>query len=166
MTTPTPATSASASTSTSSGTSVPATTSTGASDATKNALSSPDGRISVADGVVAKVAGMAAREMSGVHAMGGGGARAVGALRSRVGGGPSVTQGVSVEVGETQAAIDLDLVVEYGVSVADLGRGIQRNVKSAVERMTGLQVTEVNVSIDDVYIPSDDNDSSDSNSNS
>jgi uncharacterized alkaline shock family protein YloU len=144
-------------------TKVPATTSTGASDETKNALASPDGTISVADGVVAKVAGMAAREMSGVHAMGGGGARAVGALRSRVGGGPSVTQGVSVEVGEAEAAVDLDLVVEYGVSVADLGRAIQRNVKSAVERMTGLRVTEVNVTVGDVYIPSDDSgDSSDS----
>jgi uncharacterized alkaline shock family protein YloU len=101
---------------------------------------------------------MAAKEMSGVHAMGGAGARALGSVRSRIPGssGPSVTQGVTVEVGETQAAIDLDLVVDYGVSAADLGRAIQRNVKSAVERMTGLQVTEVNVNIDDVYLPDDD----------
>jgi uncharacterized alkaline shock family protein YloU len=160
MSTPTPASTPSApsASSASRAPKVPATTSTDADEATKNALASPDGKISVADGVVAKVAGMAAREMSGVHAMGGGGARAVGALRSRVGSGPSVTQGVSVEVGETQAAIDLDLVVEYGVSVADLGRAIQRNVKSAVERMTGLEVSEVNVTVDDVYIPSDDSD--------
>jgi len=63
-----------------------------------------------------------------------------------------------VEVGETQAAIDLDITVEYGVSIADLGRSIQRNVKSSVERMTGLQVTEVNVAVDGVYIgePADD----------
>ena len=136
---------------------VPATTSTDASEDTKYALASPDGKISVADGVVAKVAGMAAREMDGVHAMGGGGARALGSVRQRIPGssGPSVTQGVTVEVGETQAAIDLDLVVEYGVSVADLGRAIQRNVKSAVERMTGLAVTEVNVSVDDVHVPDD-----------
>jgi uncharacterized alkaline shock family protein YloU len=100
---------------------------------------------------------MAAKEMSGVHAMGGGGARALGSVRQRIPGssGPSITQGVSVEVGETQASIDLDLVVEYGVSVADLGRAIQRNVKTAVERMTGLEVTEVNVSVDDVYVPDD-----------
>jgi uncharacterized alkaline shock family protein YloU len=137
----------------------PATTSASASEGTKNALASQDGKITVADSVVSKVAGMAAREMDGVHAMGGGGARALGSVRQRIPGssGPSVTQGVSVEVGETQAAIDLDLVVEYGVSVADLGRAIQRNVKSAVERMTGLEVTEVNVTVDDVHLPDDSN---------
>ena len=64
-----------------------------------------------------------------------------------------------MEVGETQAAIDLDIVVEYGVSIADLGRSIQRNVKQAVERMTGLDVVEVNVNVDDLYLPgSDDQD--------
>jgi uncharacterized alkaline shock family protein YloU len=138
----------------------PVATSTGASESTKSALASPDGKISVVDAVVAKVAGMAAREMSGVHAMGSGGARALGNVRQRMPGssGPSVTQGVSVDVDETQAAIDLDLVVDYGVSVADLGRAIQRNVKSAVERMTGLAVTEVNVSVDDVHVPDDDSD--------
>jgi uncharacterized alkaline shock family protein YloU len=143
--------------STAGATRVPATTSAGAGPDTKSGLASPDGKISVADGVVAKVAGMAAREMDGVFAMGGGGARALGSVRSRIpgSGGPSVTQGISVEVGETQAAIDLDLVVEYGVSVADLGRAIQRNVKSAVERMTGLSVTEVNISVDDVHVPDD-----------
>jgi uncharacterized alkaline shock family protein YloU len=67
-----------------------------------------------------------------------------------------VSQGVGVEVGETQAAIDLDVVVEYGVSIADLGRSIQRNVKQSVERMTGLQVVEVNVAVDDVHLPSTD----------
>jgi uncharacterized alkaline shock family protein YloU len=56
-------------------------------------------------------------------------------------------------VGETQAAIDLDIVIDYGVSVADLGRSIQRNVKQSVERMTGLEVVEVNVTVDDVKLP-------------
>jgi uncharacterized alkaline shock family protein YloU len=65
---------------------------------------------------------------------------------------------VGVEVGETQAAIDLDIVVDYGVSIADLGRGIQRNVKQAVERMTGLEVVEVNVNVDDLYLPGGDGD--------
>ena len=55
-------------------------------------------------------------------------------------------------MGETQVALDLDIVIEYGVSIADLGRSIQRNVKSAVERMTGMEVTEVNVSVDDVFL--------------
>jgi uncharacterized alkaline shock family protein YloU len=90
-----------------------------------------------------------------VHAMGVGSARAFGALRERIPGssGPSVSQGVGVEVGETEAAVDLDIVVEYGVSIAELGRSIQRNVKQSVERMTGLRVVEVNVAVDDVYLP-------------
>ncbi len=136
----------------------PATTTDAASPAVKDRLATEDGQISVAQGVVQKIAGKACREISGVHAMGTGGTRAFGAIRERIPGssGPNVAQGVGVEVGETQAAIDLDVVVEYGVSIADLGRSIQRNVKQSVERMTGLEVVEVNVSVDDVYLPSDD----------
>ena len=133
----------------------PSTTSTEASPATKDRLATGDGQISVAEGVVQKIAGKACREVSGVHAMGAGSARAFGALRERIPGssGPNVSQGVGVEVGETEAAVDLDIVVEYGVSIAELGRSIQRNVKQAVERMTGLRVVEVNVAVDDVYLP-------------
>ena len=133
----------------------PSTTSTEASPATKDRLATGDGQISVAEGVVQKIAGKACREVSGVHAMGVGSARAYGALRERIPGssGPNVSQGVGVEVGETEAAVDLDIVVEYGVSIAELGRSIQRNVKQAVERMTGLRVVEVNVAVDDVYLP-------------
>jgi uncharacterized alkaline shock family protein YloU len=141
----------------------PAVVSPSASDATKSALASPDGTITVAESVVSKVAGIAAREMSGVHAMGGTGARAVGSVLQRLpGGSPSVTQGVSVEVGEADATINLDLIVDYGVAIADLARAIQRNVKATVERMTGFRVTEVNVTVADVFVPSDDEgDSSD-----
>ena len=105
--------------------------------------------------MVSKIAGMACKEISGVAAMGTGGSRAFGAIKERIPGssGPSVSQGVGVEVGETQAAIDLDIVIDYGVSVADLGRSIQRNVKQSVERMTGLDVVEVNVNVDDVKLP-------------
>ena len=117
--------------------------------ATRDRLATDDGQISVADNVVQKIAGKACREMSGVHAMGTGGSRAFGSIRERIPGssGPNVAQGVGVEVGETEAAVDLDIVVEYA---------IQRNVKQAVERMTGLNVVEVNVSVDDVYLPADD----------
>jgi uncharacterized alkaline shock family protein YloU len=138
----------------------PVTTSTTASPATGERLATGEGQISVADGVVQKIAGKACREIPGVHAMGTGGARAFGSIRERIPGssGPSVAQGVGVEVGETEAAIDLDIVVEYGVPIADLGRSIQRNVKQAVERMTGLRVVEVNVAVDDVYLPAADDD--------
>ncbi len=122
-----------------------------------NRLATDDGSISVAEGVVQKIAGKACREVSGVHAMGTSGSRAFGAIRERIPGssGPSFGQGVGVEVGEAEAAIDLDIVVEYGVGIAELGRSIQRNVKQAVERMTGLRVVEVNIAVDDVYLPDD-----------
>ncbi|HEX4019134.1 MAG TPA: Asp23/Gls24 family envelope stress response protein [Frankiaceae bacterium] len=119
--------------------------------------------MSVDESVVSKIAGMACREVSGVANMGTGGSRTLGAIRQRIPGssGPNVSQGVGVEVGETQAAVDLDIVVDYGVSITDLGRSIQRNVKQSVERMTGLEVVEVNVNVDDVKLPdSGDDDSS------
>ena len=135
-----------------------ATTTTTASPATRDRLTTDDGQISVAEGVVQKIAGKACQEIAGVHAMGTSGARAFGSIRERIPGssGASFSQGVGVEVGETEAAIDLDIVVQYGVAIADLGRSIQRNVKQAVERMTGLHVVEVNIAVDDVYLPTDD----------
>jgi uncharacterized alkaline shock family protein YloU len=138
----------------------PATTTTTSTPATRDRLATDDGQISVAEGVVQKIAGTACREIAGVHAMGTGGTRAFGAIRERIPGssGPNFAQGVGVEVGETEAAIDLDIVVEYGVGIAELGRSIQRNVKQAVERMTGLRVVEVNIAVDDVYLPSTDDD--------
>ena len=116
------------------------------------------GRTSIADSVVQKIAGIATREVSGVHDLGTGGKRAVGTFRQRIPGssGPNVAQGVSVEVGERQAAIDLDLVCDYGVSIVDLSHAVRRNVIISVEGMTGLEVTEVNIAVDDVFVESDD----------
>ncbi|MFI6543086.1 Asp23/Gls24 family envelope stress response protein [Streptomyces prunicolor] len=115
------------------------------------------GRTSIADVVVVKVAGIAAREIPGVHDMGGGLSRSIGAVRDRVPGGrPNVGRGVKVEVGERQTAIDLDLVVEYGVSVMDVAQDVRENVIAAVERITGLEVVEVNVTVNDVHLPDDD----------
>nr|WP_243742130.1 Asp23/Gls24 family envelope stress response protein [Actinomycetospora succinea] len=121
------------------------------------------GRTTIADPVVAKVAGLAAREIPGVHGFGGGASRAFGAITERLPGGrTSSSQGVSVEVGERQAAVDLIIVVEYGVAIADLSRAIRRNVIGAVEQMTGLQVVEVNVNVVDLHLPSDDDSDDDS----
>lgn len=123
----------------------------------QSALASQQGRTSIADVVVAKIAGIAAREVSGVHALGGGAARAVGALRDRIPGGrTNHSQGVSVEVGEREAAVDIQLVAEYGVSISDLAAGIRRNVIASVERMTGLNVTEVNIEVQDVFLETED----------
>ncbi|WP_050997263.1 MULTISPECIES: Asp23/Gls24 family envelope stress response protein [Frankia] len=119
-------------------------------------LTTERGRTSIADAVVRKIAGVAAREVAGVHKLGTGGARAVGSVRARIpGASASVAQGVAVEVGQRQAAIDLDVVCDYGVSIVDLSQSIRRNVVSSVEGMTGLEVTEVNVAIDDVFIGDD-----------
>jgi uncharacterized alkaline shock family protein YloU len=127
------------------------------SPAARDRLATGEGQITVAENVVQKIAGKACREVDGVHAMGNTGTRAFGAVRERIPGstGPNVAQGVGVEVGEKEAAIDLEIVVEYGVSIAELGRNIQRNVKQSVERMTGLRVVEVNIAVDDVYLPTD-----------
>jgi uncharacterized alkaline shock family protein YloU len=85
-------------------------------------MTTDDGKISVAQSVVQKIAGIACREISGVHAMGVSTSRAYGAVRERIPGssGPNVAQGVGVEVGETQAAIDQDIVVEVNINVDDL----------------------------------------------
>jgi uncharacterized alkaline shock family protein YloU len=92
-----------------------------------------------------------------VYDLGGGAARAFGAIRERIPGASSnVSQVVVVEVGERQAAIDLAIVVEYGVAITDPARAIRRNVIGALERMAGLEVVEVNVSVNDVHLPSDD----------
>jgi uncharacterized alkaline shock family protein YloU len=132
--------------------------STEPTERSRGAPAADHGRTTVSDGVVQKIVGMAAREVAGVHQLGTGAARAVTALRERVpgSGGISRTQGVSVEVGEKQTAVDLDVVVDYGVSIPDLAQGIRRNVINSVERMTGLEVTEVNISVDDIRLPEDD----------
>ena len=84
-------------------------------------------------------------------------ARTVGAMRDRVPGGhPSAGRGVKVEVGEKQTAIDLQVVVAYGVSITDLAAEVRENVIAAVERMTGLEVVEVNIAVNDVHLPDED----------
>lgn len=120
-------------------------------------LVTDEGRTAIADSVVAKVVGVAVRDVPGVYGMGAGMSRALGAVRDRLPGTTStITQGVGVEVGERQAAVDLDVIVEYGVSIPDLAAGVRRNVVNAVEKICGLEVTEVNIAVDDVHLPSED----------
>ncbi|WP_433787479.1 Asp23/Gls24 family envelope stress response protein [Actinomycetospora sp. CA-101289] len=121
------------------------------------------GKTTIASGVVQKIAGIAARDVSGVYSMGGGVSRAFGAIRERIPGGTGTSQaaGVQVEVGEKQAAIDLDIVVEYGAGIVELARAVRRNVIAAVEQMTGLEVIEVNIAVNDIHMPGDDNNDDD-----
>jgi len=121
------------------------------------ALITPDGTTTIAQSVVQKIAGMAATDVSGVYQLGGSAANALSSLKNRLPGSsaPSVTQGVSVEVGETEATAEINLTAEYGVAIHDVAAAVRRNVMSAVTRMTGLTVTRVDVNVDDVHLPSD-----------
>jgi uncharacterized alkaline shock family protein YloU len=122
-------------------------------------LQSTQGTTSIADTVVSKIAGIAAKDVSGVYSLGSGASRAVSAVRERIPGGRvNHSQGVSVEVGETQAAVDIDMIAQYGVAITDLASGVRRNVIASIERMTGLEVTEVNISVADIHLPEDDED--------
>jgi len=113
------------------------------------------GRTTIAVGVVEKIAGVAAREVDGVYALGSG-ARGFGAVRERVPGAkPNVGKGVKGEVGEKQAALDIDLIVEYDVPIHKVAASVRTHVIEAVERTTGLEVVEVNISVNDVHLPSD-----------
>ena len=132
---------------------------TGSLSTRDQGLQTAQGSTSIADTVVSKIAGIAAKDVSGVYALGGNASRALGAVRERIPGGRvNHSQGISVEVGETQAAVDIDMIAEYGVAIADLAVGVRRNVIASIERMTGLEVTEVNISVADIHLPEDDRD--------
>jgi uncharacterized alkaline shock family protein YloU len=117
-------------------------------------LSTEHGQTQIADRVVAKIASMATREIPGVQSMGKGLTRRVGQLREMMpgaDGGPS-QQGVSVEVGERETAVDLDVVTWYGQSIADVTDAVRQNVIDRVQGMTGLDVVEVNIYVDDIVV--------------
>ncbi|AYG03135.1 Asp23/Gls24 family envelope stress response protein [Gryllotalpicola protaetiae] len=107
------------------------------------------------DGVIAKVAGIAAREVPGVHALGGGAARAFGAIRDAIN-TTDLGQGISVEVGEKQVAVDVTLVADYPVALQDVAERVRAAVTTAIQTLVGMDVTEVNITVNDVHIPSDD----------
>ena len=124
-----------------------------------DALHTEQGDTTIAETVVSKVAGIATREVPGVFAMGNAARRAIGNLQQRIPGGSgqsSVTSGVAVEKGESQAAIDITVVVEYGASIVTVSEQIRENVIRAVEHATGLQVVAVNVNVTDVHLPDED----------
>lgn len=114
-------------------------------------LKSDRGSTTVGDSVVTQVAGIAAQEIEGVQ-MGGGSSAAVGSFLSGVTGGNSSTRGVSVEVGDEEAAMDLVMVIEYGKPIPQVVEAVRKNVINKVENLVGLRVTEVNVTVNDVQI--------------
>ena len=112
------------------------------------------GKTTIDDGVVSKIVGIAAREVPGVHALGGGAARAIGTFRNALN-QTDLGQGVKVEVGETQVAADLVIVTEYPVDLQRVANDVRRSVTEAITALVGLEVAEVNVRVDDVFIPGD-----------
>ena len=109
------------------------------------------GRTIISEAAVAKVAGIAARAVPGVYSLGSGPSRALGAIRDAVGSSDHAA-GVRAEVGETQVAVDINLVALYGHPLHGVANQVRAAVYRAVEELVGLQVIEVNVEITDVYI--------------
>ena len=119
-------------------------------------LKSEMGTTTVSNSVVSQIAGIAALEVEKVQMGGGSTTAAVGGfLQSVTGssGGDNFSKGVTVEVGEEEAAIDLTMAVEYGQSVPRVTDAVRRNVINRVENLSGLRVTEVNIHVNDVQIP-------------
>lgn len=109
------------------------------------------GSIRIADDVVGIIAGLAATEVPGVAGMSGG----IGGGIAEMLGRKNLSRGVKVEVGEREAAVDLHVIVEFGVRIPEVAAHIQNNVKHAIEGMTGLLVVEVNIHVQGVIFPNE-----------
>jgi uncharacterized alkaline shock family protein YloU len=105
--------------------------------------------------VIAKLVGLAVRDVPGVYALGGGAARALGAIREALS-STDHSQGVAVQVGEGQVTVDLSIVAEYPAPLQKVGDDARNAVIAAIETLAGLQVTVVNVTINDVHLPDED----------
>jgi uncharacterized alkaline shock family protein YloU len=119
-------------------------------------LATERGATTIADIVVTKVAGIAAREVGGVHRLGGAVARALGAVTQRLQAPENSTQGVSVSVTDSDATVALTVIIDYGESIPDVAQEIRDNVIRRIEGTTGLTVTAVDVAVTDLYFPGDD----------
>ncbi|MDO5049664.1 MAG: Asp23/Gls24 family envelope stress response protein [Actinomycetaceae bacterium] len=113
------------------------------------------GQTTIYDAVVAKIAGLAIDEIPGVYSLGGAVSRAMGSVREAVGASKDITQGVEVEVGELQAAVDVKLIVEYPYPVHEVAEQVRDAVFAAIEGLVGLEVTEVNIEVTDVHFITD-----------
>ena len=117
----------------------------------KKGINNALGTIRIADEVVSIIAGLAATEVEGVAGMSGGIAGGIAEILVR----KNFSKGVKVEVGEKEAAIDLYIIVKYGVRIPDIALNVQEAVKAAIENMTGLSTVEVNVHVQGVGFPED-----------
>jgi uncharacterized alkaline shock family protein YloU len=127
-------------------------------------LETDRGTTTIAEVVVTKVAGIAAREVNGVHRLGGAVARALGAVSQRLQVGDGSTQGVNVEVVDSDASVSLSVIIDYGESVPEVAQAIRDNIVRRIEATTGLHVSAVDISVTDLYFPGDDDDDGSSDS--
>jgi uncharacterized alkaline shock family protein YloU len=125
----------------------------------KHPLQSDQGTTTIQDAVVKTIVGVAANEVDGISTSTGGArlpgdtSRTVGEFIGGLSGGEAQTRGISVEVGEQEAVVDLTMKVEYGRPVAQITQAVRENVIQRVESLSGLTVTEVNVDVVDVTFP-------------
>jgi uncharacterized alkaline shock family protein YloU len=129
-------------------------------------LSSEQGTTTIADTVVSKIAAIAAREVDGVAELGGSIAGAIGSVVGRIRGKENTTAGVGVEVGATQAAVDLSMRVMYPASIHGVADAVRQNVIDRIESMTGLSVVEVNIAVVDLVFPGSEDEADTSQSQS
>lgn len=116
-------------------------------------LETDHGTTVIDDNVVGKIAGIAAREVSGVHNLGGGAARMWGAVRESFTSSTNVQQGVNVAVDQGHVSVAVAIIAEYGVAIHELANAIRENITVAITRMTGLIVDRVDVTVHDVNLP-------------
>jgi len=125
----------------------------------QSSLQSDRGTTTIQNGVVSSIAAMAVREVDGLDPSHGGTrlpgdtSPTVGELVGNIAGGSSRTRGISAEVGEEQAVLDLTVNVLYGRPIHQVTEALRQNVIRRVENLTGLQVTEVNITVNDVTFP-------------
>lgn len=119
---------------------------------TSSPLESERGSTYIKDSVVSKLAGMAAGEVEGVH-MGSSTSRAAGGIIGNVTGSQSQSLGISAEVGRVETAIDVTMEVEYGWNILRLAERVRDRITERVENLTGLRITELNVTVNDVIFP-------------
>lgn len=102
------------------------------------------GKITLDEDVVATIAGLAAREIKGIHALG----------KSRlISFGDSPTRGVEAEVGKVEAAFDLDVIIEYGVDIREMAKALRNRIGEEVNRMAGRKVVEININVVGIHLP-------------
>jgi uncharacterized alkaline shock family protein YloU len=111
------------------------------------------GTTTIDDGVVAKIASIATREVNGVASMGGALSGAVAEVVGRIRGEDHATSGVGVEVGSKQAAVDLSITVQYPATITEVASSVRENVIDRIEKLTGLEVVEVNIAVTDLEFP-------------